>query len=295
MRERLEHAVTTPNSEEFLIASESSQSLQQATYLTACQVEAEDELKHALAENQFELFYQPIVDLVQCRIIGAEALIRWRHPERGLIPPLEFIPIAEQSDIIIALGLWLIEDACRSYKMFQKVLPDQLNFISINLSSRQFAPPDLAENIKFIFERSRINGEHIKFEITESILMADPINTINTLNEIKKLGASIAIDDFGTGYSSFSYLHRFPIDTLKIDKSFISTMLDNPKSFEIVKSLCVLAKSLGLNIVAEGIESNREHHILKGMSSDYGQGYYYSKPVAAHEFIELLKIKKFEC
>lgn len=255
---------------------------------TIRQLVAENNLQDALINNQLELFYQPIISLTENKIAGCEALIRWRHPERGLIPPADFIGLAEESGLIVPIGLWIIECACETYAKLTQTLNHDLAFISINLSGKQFIPPDLIENIQRIFETHHINPKTIKFEITETILMANPLHTANILNKLKKLGSYIAIDDFGTGYSSFSYLHRFPIDTLKIDKSFVSTMLINAKSFQIVKTLCLLAKSIGMTIVAEGIESENENLCLKEMGVDYGQGYFYAKPLPIDEFQKFL-------
>ncbi len=251
---------------------------------TTQQLEAENNLRYAIEQQQFELFYQPIISNQEGKVAGCETLIRWRHPKRGLISPIDFIGLAEDSGLIIPLGRWIIEQACTDYAHLTQVLTAELDFISINLSGKQLVPVDLLDNIKEIFTNNNIDPQNIKFEITESILMANPYHTASVLSDIKKLGSNIAIDDFGTGYSSFNYLHRFPIDTLKIDKSFISTMLENPKSYQIVKTLCILAKAIGMTIVAEGIESENEHICLKEMGVDFGQGYLYAKPLPLPEF-----------
>jgi len=253
----------------------------------ARQLEAENNLKIALETGQLELFYQPIIAMDRLKVIGCESLIRWRHPQRGLVPPLEFIGLAEESGLIIPIGLWIIQEATQACLRFLN--PDRdFAFVSINLSGKQFIPGDLVEHIKRIFQQENIDPAQIKFEITESILMANPLDAANSLNALKEIGSTIAIDDFGTGYSSLSYLHRFPIDTLKIDKSFVSTMLDNSKSYEIVKSLCILAKAIGMSIVAEGIEKAEEHKLLCEMGVDYGQGYFYAKPMPESEFCSYL-------
>lgn len=289
MRIRLENIMSEEaiNREKILV-EHNKQSQQKDAFNTSQQLQRENNLRKAFEKKHLELFYQPIISLETDKIAGCEALIRWRHPERGLIPPDEFIGLAEETGLIIPIGLWIIEEACLALKRFNKLSSDKLSFMSINLSGRQFTPPDLVENIKHIFETHNINPCQIKFEITESILMANPIKTVNMLNEIKKLGAYIAIDDFGTGYSSFSYLHRFPIDSLKIDRSFTSTMQENPKSFEIVKSLCTLANSLKMTVIAEGIEMEWEKNSLKELNADFGQGYFYSKPIPQDEFCDYI-------
>jgi len=289
MRVRLENISSeeTINREHLLVCQKTHSKLKE-TLNTTHQLELENNLRKAFEQKHLELFYQPIISLETNQIAGCEALIRWRHPEQGLIPPIEFIGLAEESGLIVPIGLWIIEEACMALNQFNKLSAENLSFISINLSGRQFTPPDLVENIKQIFGKHKIDPDKIKFEITESILMANPIKSVNTLNEIKDLGSHIAIDDFGTGYSSFSYLHRFPIDSLKIDQSFTSTMQDNQKSFEIVRSLCALASSLDMSIIAEGIEHEWENTNLKKLKAEYGQGYLYSKPLPQNEFIDYI-------
>lgn len=287
MRTRLENITNNFDfNENHLLYTPNAQKghLDEDIAFTTQQLEAENNLRHALENHQFELFYQPIISLPDGKIAGCEALIRWRHPKRGLISPVDFIGLAEDTGLIIPLGIWIIEQACATYAQVTQVLKADLAFISINLSGKQLVPVDLLDHIKEIFANHSIDPRNIKFEITESILMANPYQTASVLADIKNLGSYIAIDDFGTGYSSFNYLHRFPIDTLKIDKSFVSTMLENPKSFQIVKTLCLLAKSIGMTIVAEGIETEKEHLCLKEMGVDYGQGYLYAKPLPLSEF-----------
>ncbi|MCX7102062.1 MAG: EAL domain-containing protein [Methylobacter sp.] len=289
MRTRLDNILTKSRCDSSLIIDdESMPDCKGNTVDTARQLEAENNLKYAFEDGQLELFYQPIVTLANLKVSGCESLIRWRHPKHGLVPPVEFIGLAEESGLIIPIGLWIITEAT---KACQRLLShnDDFSFVSINLSGKQFNTGDLVQNIERIFQEQNIQAENIKFEITESILMANPLDIAASLQALKKNGSTIAIDDFGTGYSSFSYLHRFPIDTLKIDKSFVSTMLDNSKSYEIVKSLCVLAKAIGMSIVAEGIETAEEHRLLTEMGVDYGQGYFYAKPMPEAEFCNYLQ------
>ncbi|MGR8931902.1 MAG: EAL domain-containing protein [Gammaproteobacteria bacterium] len=283
MRARLDNVLSQSGCRTPLIVDGVKQGLGNGALKTARHVEAVSDLKEAFSLGQLELFYQPIIELCHGRVVGCESLIRWRHPERGLISPAEFVGLAEESGLIVQIGLWIIEEASQASLRFGMQI-DGFDFVSINLSGKQFAMCNLADEVRQIFAENSIQPEKIKFEITESILMENPLDTADSLNALKEIGSDIAIDDFGTGYSSFSYLHRFPIDTLKIDKSFVSTMKENVKSYEIVKSLCVLAKSIGMNIVAEGVETLEEHKLLTEMGVDYGQGYYYAKPMPEAEF-----------
>ncbi len=287
MRTRLNQTLRLNKVDEQDLLEQENKRQQAQVLSTAQQLEQENELRQALENKQFELYFQPIIALNIDKIIGCEALIRWNHPKKGLISPNQFITLSEQTGFIEPLGLWIIEQACLAFERFNNQLSGQLKFISINLSGRQFTPSVLIKNIKGIFAQHDVKPETIKFEITESILMENPLEAINILNEIKKMGSFIAIDDFGTGYSSFSYLHRFPIDSIKIDRSFTSTMQQNHKSYEIVKSLCALAKSLNIEIIAEGIEQVWEENSLKSLQADFGQGYLYAKPLTADAFIEL--------
>jgi EAL domain-containing protein (putative c-di-GMP-specific phosphodiesterase class I) len=250
----------------------------------------EDEIHQALTRNQFALHYQPILDLKTGMTAGVEALVRWNHPERGLLYPADFIGFAEESGLIIPIGLWVLKEACRTLHGFQ----DKLNsvnaatpplFMSFNLSSRQFSDIDLVRNISNIIDSTGVNPEQIKMEITESLLMDNPARAAVTLNGIKAMGLEVAIDDFGTGYSSLSYLHRFQIDTLKIDRSFVSTATMNAGSMEIVRAVTGLARNLGLDIVAEGLEQPEQVTLLRDLQCDYGQGYFFSKPVGRDQIL----------
>jgi EAL domain-containing protein (putative c-di-GMP-specific phosphodiesterase class I)/CRP-like cAMP-binding protein len=290
MRSRLETILPDADAAKKLsIIEKNNAECERNAFYAARQLEAESGLKDALENRQLELFYQPIVALQTQQVVGCESLLRWRHPEQGLLPPGGFIPLAETTGLIVPIGLWIIEEAGKAGMRFQNT-NRAFSFISVNLSGRQFVPFDFAGDVRKIFEGNKIDPRKIEFEITESILMANPLKTAAILNDLKALGAKIAIDDFGTGYSSFSYLHRFPIDILKIDRSFISTMVDNAKSFEIVKSLCILAKSIGMTVIAEGVETEKEHNLLIDLGSDYGQGYFYAKPMPELEFHDFLTI-----
>ncbi|MFB3054702.1 MAG: putative bifunctional diguanylate cyclase/phosphodiesterase, partial [Alphaproteobacteria bacterium] len=248
------------------------------------------EINQALAGDEFVLHFQPILDLKSGTTAGVEALVRWNHPERGLLYPADFIGFAEESGLIIPIGLWVLEEACKTLRRFQDKM-DSLNaaapplFMAFNLSSRQFSDIDLVRNISHIIDATGVNPEQIKMEITETLLMDNPPRAAVTLNGIKAMGLEVAIDDFGTGYSSLSYLHRFQIDTLKIDRSFVSTATMNAGSMEVVRAIAGLARNLGLDIVAEGIERPEQVTLLRDLQCDYGQGYFFSEPVGRDQIL----------
>jgi EAL domain-containing protein (putative c-di-GMP-specific phosphodiesterase class I) len=254
----------------------------------------EDQINKALVNGEFVLHYQPILDLRTGATAGIEALLRWNHPERGLIFPKDFIGFAEETGLIIPMGLWVLEEACGALLRFQEKIEESQPdappfFMSINISSRQFSDIDLVRNISNIIDETGVNPEQIKLEITESLLMDNPARAAVTLNGVKALGLEIAIDDFGTGYSSLSYLHRFHIDTFKIDRSFVSTATMNAGSMEVVRAVAGLARNLGLDIVGEGIEQPEQMTLLRDLLCKYGQGFFFSKPVDADAIIARLE------
>ncbi|MGY9004721.1 MAG: EAL domain-containing protein [Alphaproteobacteria bacterium] len=253
-----------------------------------------NEINKALINEENVIHYQPILDLRTGAMAGLEALLRWDHPERGLLYPNDFIGFSEETGLIIPMGLWVLEQSCKALLAFQKKLNEidpnaPLLFMSINLSSRQFSDIDLVRNISNIIDDTGVNPEQIKLEITESLLMDNPARAAVTLNGVKALGLEIAIDDFGTGYSSLSYLHRFHIDTLKIDRSFVSTATMNKGSMEIVRAIAGLAHNLGLDIVAEGIEQPEQVTLLRDVRCEYGQGFFFSKPVVDTEILSRIE------
>jgi len=244
-------------------------------------------LKAALENDEFCVHYQPIVELQTGNTVGCEALVRWNHPSGKLVLPAKFIARAETSGLIIDLGYWIAERACQ----FQSRLTSQFEqplFVTINLSGKQFDDSGLVRSLADIMDRTGAIHEQIKFEITESLLLDNPEIAGKALFKLKETRAKLAIDDFGTGYSSFSYLHRYPFDTMKIDGSFVQAMLRNKKSNEITKSLVNLSHDLGMNVVAEGIRSSSEAELLRDYHTEYGQGFYFSKAVAEEAFIKLL-------
>jgi EAL domain-containing protein (putative c-di-GMP-specific phosphodiesterase class I) len=282
MQERISTAVNMPayKDEKKLVG-------EQTLLTTKIQLTEQKSIKSALAKEEFCVHYQPIVELSSEKIIGCEALVRWPDGSGTLIPPSEFIPRAEMTGLIIDLGYWIARQACdfqcRLARQFRQPL-----FVSINLSGKQFEDNDLIDSLADIMDEAGVVRDQIKYEITETLLMENPKLAGDALRRLKETGAKLAIDDFGTGYSSFSYLHQFPFDTLKVDRSFISSMSRNVKSNEIVKSLINLSHDLGMDVIAEGIESNFEVDMLLQHRTDYGQGFHFSKAVAEEEFIKLL-------
>jgi diguanylate cyclase (GGDEF)-like protein/PAS domain S-box-containing protein len=251
-------------------------------------LQLETDMRRALERTEFCNFYQPIVSLDSGRIVGFEALLRWRHPTRGMIAPDEFIFVAEETGLIRELGWWSLREACRQMSNWRAGSDAYGDLtISVNLSAKQLLQPHLVEEMKKLLNEVALPPEALKLEITESAVMADPAAAAETLQQIKSLGISLAIDDFGTGYSSLSYLHRFPLDTLKIDRSFISGGGDGD-GMEIARTIMPMAKNLRLDVVAEGVETLEQVSLLKRLHCKYAQGYYFSKPLAAEEVAPVL-------
>jgi diguanylate cyclase (GGDEF)-like protein/PAS domain S-box-containing protein len=245
-------------------------------------------LRRALARDEFRVHYQPIISLETWRISGFEALLRWEHPEHGYISPLKFIPVAEESGLIIELGQWVLREACQQLRSWQEQFPsDPPLSISVNLSGRQFSQPDLIDCISRILTETGLDAGSLKIEITESAIIENIDAAAMMLKRIKALGIRLSLDDFGTGYSSLSYLHRFPIDTLKIDRSFVSR-INLPKNAEIVKTILTLARNLGMDVVAEGVETREQVLQLTGLNCEYVQGYLLSKPIDGRAMRELI-------
>ncbi len=255
-------------------------------------LQIETDLRYAIERKELRAFYQPIIALDTMQLNGFETLIRWQHPQRGLIPPSEFIPVAEETGLIVAITYWILEESCREIVKLQRLDPSRKSlFLSVNLSGKHFAHSDLVEQIQEITIKTGIAPQCLKLEITESAVMDNPENAIAMLNRLKQLGVQLSIDDFGTGYSSLSYLHRFPIDTLKVDRSFVSTMEDGSENGEIVRTIIALAKTLKLDVVAEGIETIHQLHQLRILGCEYGQGYLFSRPVPADEAAKICEDK----
>lgn len=252
-------------------------------------LQLEAELNQAINNREFELYYQPIVCLKTGKINGFEALIRWISPTRGFVSPGAFIPIAEETGAIVPMGKWVLETACQQMQRWCEQLPKAKTVVmSVNLSSRQFAQIDLISQIQEALIVSELNAANLKLEITESMVMDDVENTIILLHQLKELGIKISMDDFGTGFSSFSYLHRFPTDTIKIDRSFVSNMGQGVKNKEIVNTIIILAHKLGMDAIAEGIETESERETIENFGCEYGQGYFFAKPLPEQDASRLL-------
>ncbi|MDO8412477.1 MAG: EAL domain-containing protein [Gallionellaceae bacterium] len=245
------------------------------------------DLHHALARKELLLHYQPIIDVITGKLMGMEALLRWQHPDKGLILPRQFIPLAEEIGLIVPIGEWIVEAACQQLQNWHKQGYD-IPKLAINLSVKQFRQKTLAATILRIMANSGIAAHRIELEITESLLMENVDDAIETLRELNKLGMAISIDDFGTGYSSLSYLKRFPIDTLKIDHSFVMDIATDPDDASIVKAIITLAHSMQMKVIAEGVETDAQLAFLRQHGCDQYQGYYFSQPLSATEVIKIL-------
>jgi diguanylate cyclase (GGDEF)-like protein len=252
-------------------------------------LQIESDLRQALDQKEFTLHYQPIVSLSTGNLIGFEALLRWQHPQNGFIAPSEFIGISEETGFIIPLGEWVLHEACRQLHAWHQSFPEHRELIvSVNLSSKQLREPKLIEQIDRVLTETGLEGRFLKLELTESMLVDEVEMVIQTLNNIRARQIQLSIDDFGTGYSSLSYLPRFPINTLKIDRSFVNRMTSDAESLEIVRAITMLAQSIGIEVIAEGVETARQLLHLKTIGCEFGQGYWFSKPIDSLAIQELL-------
>ena len=248
----------------------------------------EGDLRQGIVEQQFELYYQPIMSIQTGRVAGFEALVRWQHPERGFVSPAMFIPLAEETGLIIPLGQWICETACQQAYAWKQQFPDWPLLISINLSGRQFTQPDLIEQLAKSFHGRELEGLTFKLEITESMVMGDVEAAIDLMLQLRSLGCKLSLDDFGTGYSSLSYLRRFPIDTLKVDQSFVRNM-NSAEDFAIVRTIVNLAHTLAMDVIAEGVETAEDVEALRSLGAEFGQGYYWAKPLSVDDATTFLK------
>ena len=250
----------------------------------------EMDLKKAIENHELFLEYQPIFLIRTQKIIGVEPLVRWNHPCRGLLPPSQFIRLAEKTGLVIPLGWWVLKESCHQLKFWQETIPQAKQlFISVNMSSQQFSQKDLPGKIKQILDAVNLLPKSLKIEITEGVLIENSNSIIETLKAIRSMGIKLSIDDFGTGYSSLSYLHKFPFDTLKIDRSFLENADSDFEKLEILQSVVRLAWNLGLEVVAEGIETQKHFNQIKALRCESGQGFLFSKPLDAHAMEILLR------
>ncbi len=247
----------------------------------------ETDLRQAIEQNQFEVHYQPIVDLTDDRIVSFEALVRWRHPERGLILPDLFIPTAEENGMILAIGNWVMREACLQTRRWNTSAPPIS--VCVNISPRQFQVHDLIATVSQILNDTGLEPNHLELEVTENMTMQDAPRASQILHEMHAMGISLSLDDFGTGYSSLSYLQHFPICTLKIDRSFTARIDTHPESAQIVATIIALGHNLGMKVIAEGVETVAQMQLLKKLRCDFGQGYLFSCPMPVEEATQLLE------
>lgn len=253
-------------------------------------LQLENDLRRAVEKQEFELYYQPIISVQTLQIEGFEALVRWNHPVKGLVPPLDFIPIAEETGLIVPMGWWILNEACAQMRRWhdELSLETPLN-VSVNMSGRQFLQANFIGKLEDCLRETGLDGNYLKLEITETVIIDNPEAASELLEQVKDLDISLALDDFGTGYSSFSYLHQFPFDVVKIDRSFVGNIDKSPESLEIVSAIISLSQSLGLKITAEGVETKEQLLLLESMRCEMAQGYLFAKPLPASEvpaFIE---------
>jgi len=251
-------------------------------------VELEADLRQALAGGQFSLFYQPILEVGSARVVALEALLRWRHPQRGWVAPDEFIPMAEDRGIIAELGDWVLETACRQVWAWSRAGMGEIG-VSVNISNRQRKLGLSAERLKRVLHATGLPPHRLTLEITEGVVLEDTEDAIAWLETIRRLGVGLSIDDFGTGYSSLSYLKRFPVNALKIDRSFIADLTENPEDASLVQAITAMAYSLGLEVIAEGVETREQYLFLKALRCGYAQGFYFSPARPAADIPELIR------
>ncbi len=249
----------------------------------------ENDLRKAIPNNEFYLEFQPVVDLASGQLKGFEALIRWMHPKRGVISPMEFIPMAEETGLIVPIGRWVLLRACAIMAGWRRVVPNANGiYLAVNISGKQFSQPDLLEHVKRALQKADLPPECLRLEITETAIMENAASAVDRLHRLKNNGITISIDDFGTGYSSMSYLQRFPLDALKVDISFVRSLDQRPENQAIVKAIVSLAHTLGLKVVAEGVEKESQREFLLSLGCEYGQGFLFSRPLPEERAVELM-------
>jgi predicted signal transduction protein with EAL and GGDEF domain len=249
----------------------------------------ERDLRQAIDEKQFSVYYQPIISLESAKLAGFEALVRWNHPIEGLVSPADFIPVAEETGLILPIGQWVLEEACKAVHKWQQNSPRHRNLsLSVNLSGKQVSQPDLLEKVQWALDKSGLEPRFLKLEITESVVMENAEAATAMFKRLRALGVQLSIDDFGTGYSSLSYLHRFPLNYLKIDRSFVSRMTETSDNAEIVKTIVTLAHNLGMQAIAEGVETPDQCEKLRAIGCEFAQGYLFSRPIDRNAVLAML-------
>ena len=253
-------------------------------------LELESDLRRAIDNREFVLYYQPKVSLKTDKIVGVEALIRWRHPQRGIVPPDQFISLAEETGMIVPIGLWVLREACTAMRRWHAEFPTTPPLeVSVNVSVRQFREPDLQAQVAAILAETQLDPKTLQLEITESVLMDDLDAVATLLDGLKSLGVGLKIDDFGTGYASLKCLNRLPFDVLKIDRSFVVNMSETDGTSDTIRTILLLAENLGMEVVAEGIEKKEQLLELQSLHCDYGQGYYFSPPLEPEALCDLIR------
>jgi EAL domain-containing protein (putative c-di-GMP-specific phosphodiesterase class I) len=252
----------------------------------------ESDLRRAIERQEFRLHYQPIVTLSDQQLCGFEALVRWQHPVRGLVPPNDFIPVAEETGLIVPIGLWVLREACLQMRAWDREFADCSNLmVNVNLSARQCLHPALVADVARVLAETGLEPQRLKLEITESLVLEGSNEVIGVLRELRGLGVQLGLDDFGMGYSALSYLQHLPVQTLKIDRSFVSDM-QNAGNAEIVRAILSLASGLSMNVTAEGVETAEQAAWLKGLSCEFGQGYFFDRPLTEDRAREVLSKHK---
>jgi diguanylate cyclase (GGDEF)-like protein len=256
-------------------------------------LQLENALRWAIARKEFSLEYQPIISLSTGSLKGFEALLRWNHPTKGVIPPEEFIPIAEETGLVNNIGWWVLQSACRQLKTWREMFPHKQITLNVNFSTVQLKQERILEKLEKVWRENQLPDFVLKLEIPENCILETFTSEAKILMQLKRLGIGLCIDDFGTGYSSLSRLHQFPIDTLKIDRSFVSHLGSHPQHFETIQTIITLAHSLGMDVVAEGVETQKQLERLQKLKCEYLQGYLFSKPVDAATATQLLHQDNF--
>jgi EAL domain-containing protein (putative c-di-GMP-specific phosphodiesterase class I) len=248
------------------------------------------DLKRAVENNEFHVFYQPIISLRSGGLAGFEVLARWDHPDHGAVNPVDFISYAEDTGLIVELGSWVLGQACRQLRAWRdRGLADDALTMSVNVSKRQVAHPGFVDDVQRVLRENGVNGSRLALEITESVIMENPDSITEVLGQLKDLEVAIHMDDFGTGYSSLSYLHRFPLDMLKIDRAFLSTMSDNNDYADIIHTVVALAHTLNMQVIVEGVETEEQLKRLMALNGDFAQGFYFSMPLSADNAADILE------